>query len=176
MADESYFWCTHMIQFENPTIDFVRTFDKYDSIQKKKYKWPYVFGSEIVDLAIHVVGGYPSELELHGIRSCLEHKISRIRHKRTFFYIYSSYSDIGDDIKMSKKQRLLADSLIFSVIEFNNHLNEHHTGLASIVRSKLIRGFELACVWGANNLLDLEDGEYLALRDNISFQKYIVTQ
>lgn len=165
-----------MIHFQNPTIDLVRTFDKYDALQKKKYKWPYSFGTEIVDLAIHIISGYPRESDLHGIRLCLEYKICRIRNKRTFFYLFSDYEEIGDNIKISKHQGLLSDSLIFSVIEFSEHLGEHHTGLADIVRSKLIMGFELACAWGANNLLDMDDPECLSLRDNDSFNKYIVVK
>ena len=164
-----------MIHLQNPTIDFVRTFEKYDSIQKKKYKWPYAFGAEIVDLAIHVVDGYPKESDLCGIQRCLEYKISRIRHKHTFFCLFNDYEEIGDNIKISKQQGLLSDSLIFSVIEFNDHLHEHHTGLAGIVRSKLIMGFELACVWGANNLLDIDNPECLSLRNSDDFKKYIGT-
>lgn len=127
-----------------------------------------------MDLAIHVVGSNPRESEFYGIRCCLEYKISRIRPKHTFFFVFSHYEEIGHGIKIISKQKLLANSLMFSVIEFGLRLRGHE-GLAGIVRSKLIMGFEVACVWGAENLLDLEDIECLSLRNNEDLKKYIVT-
>lgn len=160
--------------FVNKSIDLVRTFDNFDKGTPKKSLWNDNFGASIVNLALGVVCGYNREKDIGGIKLCLKHLICKLQRKHYFLKIACSTEDIGDSIKIYKLDDLLVDSLIYSVIEFRDHLNEHHLGLSNIVRFKLIYGFELACLWASSGVsLNPKDNDWVTVRNNDSFSKYI---
>lgn len=165
-----------MFEFCNPTIDIIRTYDQFDKHSDSKKKWRHVFGDQIVKLALGVVSGYPHQEDLIGIRKCLEFQICQLKKPEYIFKFQFTSSNIGDDIKIQNNQRLLSDSLILSVIEFREHLDERATGLASITRNKLRRGFELCCIWGSEGeLLDPKSNDWVITRENEKFLKFIST-
>lgn len=163
-----------MIKFDNPTIDLVRTYDEFEKNSISKKPWRHTFGFPIVNLAIGVISGWPYEEDILGIRKCLEYEVTRLKKKDYFWIFPVGYTDLGDEIKIYKNQMLLVDSLVFSVIEFNEHLHEHSTGMSEIVRLKLRRGFELACIWGAEGaLLKPDKNDWIVTRNNEKWLKYI---
>ncbi len=163
-----------MIKFENPTIDLVRTYEAYEKNTASNKSWKHLFGFPVVNLALGVVSGWPWEEDLVGIRKCLAYEVVHLKKKEYLWVFPMGYTELGDDIKVNKKEMLLVDSLIFSIIEFNDHLHEHSTGMSSIVRTKLRRGFELACLWGGNgDLLNPEKNDWVVVRENEKWSKYI---
>ncbi len=165
-----------MIKFEDPTIDLIRTYDEYENNCGSNKPWQHTFGFSIVDLAINVIGGWPYEEHLIGIRKCLVFEISKLKKQEYLWKFRAGYSSIGDDIKIYDNQKLLVDSLMFSVIEFNDHLHEHATGMSKITRLKLRRGFELACLWACEaELLNPDKNGLVITRNNEKYLKYIST-
>jgi hypothetical protein len=166
-----------MIKFESQTIDLVRSYEKYEKNIDSNKPWKYNFGVPIVDLAIGVVSGWPYEEYLIGIRKCLEYEVTRLRRKDYLWVFPVGYTEIGDDIKMYKNQLLLVDSLVFTIIEFRDHLNEHSTSMSKVVSLKLRRGFELACLWGSSEyLLNHKKNDWVITRDNENCLKYISSE
>lgn len=166
-----------MIGFENPTIDLVRTYEEYERGSDSSKKWKHTFGFPIVNLAIGVISGFPYEEHLIGIRRCLEFEIVKLKKREYLWLIPVGYTDLGEDIKIYKKQTLLVDSLVFSIIEFNDHIHEHSTDMSKIVRLKLRRGFELACLWSCRgDLLNPDSNDRVITRDNEKWLKYISNQ
>ena len=162
--------------FNSTSIDLVRTFEKFTSESNSKNLWKDHFGESIVRLVLGVVHGYNRKEDLGGIKLCLNHLLSKLKRKRYIWKIVYSVEDIGDSIKINKLEYLLIDSLIYSVIEFRDHLNEHHSGLSHIVTSKLIMGFELACLWSSTGgSLNPKINDFIVVRDNYSFDKYITS-
>jgi len=164
------------IEFTNPTIDLVRTYNMYEKNSEDNKDWSHSFGFPVVNLAMGVISGWPYEENLFGIRDCLEWKIKKLSRTDYFLKIPTGKTNIGEDIKSNNQQRLIADSLILSIIEFYDHLNEHGTGLASNTKIGLRRGFELACLWGKGTNLDPEKNDWVVVRDNEKFLKYITNE
>lgn len=160
-------------EFSDPTIDLVRTYIVYENSTEDKKDWSHSFGFPVVNLALGVIDGWPYEEKLYGIRDCLEWEIKKLSETSYFFKIPTGKIEIGEDIKKNNKHRLIADSLILSIIEFHDHLNEHGTGLASNTKISLRRGFELACLWGRGSSLDPSKNDWVVVRDNEKFLKYI---
>ncbi|MGJ8690495.1 MAG: hypothetical protein ACSHXZ_13360 [Gammaproteobacteria bacterium] len=163
-----------MIKFEQTTIDLVRTYEAYEKSMSSNSKWKHSFGFPVVNLALGVVSGWPREEDLIGIRKCLAYEVGSLKKKEILWLFPMATTDLGSDIKIYKNEMLIVDSLIFSIVEFNDHLHEHSTGMSGIVRTKLRRGFELICLWAcSSNLLNLEENDMIVLRENEKWLKYI---
>lgn len=163
-----------MSKFCNPTLDLIRTYDQYEKNTSPKTKWKHTFGSQIVCLALGVVSAYPYKEDLIGIRKCLEFEIGQLKKPEHIFTFQFTSSELGDAIRIQNNQQLLSDSLILTIIEFRMHLDEHATGLASITRNKLQRGFELCCIWGSEgDLLKPDTNDWVITRENSKFLQYI---
>jgi hypothetical protein len=165
-----------MPKFCNPTLDLIRTYDQYEKHTSSKTKWKHTFGNQIVCLALGVISEYPREEDLIGIRRCIEFEIGQLKKPEYIFAFHFTSSELGDGIKIQNNQQLLSDSLILSIIEFRDHLNEHASGLASITKNKLRRGFELCCIWGSEgDLLKPNTNDWVITRENRKILKYIST-
>ena len=163
-----------MIEFKQTTIDLVRTYEAFEKSMHPNSKWKHSFGFPIVDMAMVVVTGWQWEEDLIGIRKCLAYEVGILKKKEYLWLFPLGTTDIGDDIKIHKNEMMIVDSLIFSIIEFNDHLHEHSTDMSGIVRTKLRRGFELICLWAcSSNLLNPDENDMVVIRENAKWLKYI---
>ena len=166
-----------MIEFKQNSIDLVRTYDAYEKNMSANSKWKCSFGFSVVNLALGVVTGWPREEDLIGIRKCLVYEVSILKKKDYLWLFPMSTTDLGNDIKIYKNEMLVVDSLVFSIIEFNDHLYEHSTGMSDIARTKLRRGFELICLWAcSSNLLNPDENDLIVVRENEKWLKYISSE
>jgi len=160
--------------FDDRTIDLIRSFDAYTKDSKPPKLWKDNFGGFIVDLALGVVKGYNSKENIIGIRLCLKHLVSQIQRKPSIWKVSHKAELIGESIKNNQHVDLLVESLIYSIIEFREDLDEHHSGLADSTRVKLNFGFELMCLWASSGALsNPENKDLIVLRENSKFKKFI---
>ena len=128
----------------------------------------------IVNLALGVVQGYNRKESIEGIHLCITHLITTIQRKYFIFNVPVSKENIGNLIKTNKLEDIISQSLIYSVIEFRDHLNEHHSGLSKITCFKLVGGFELVCLWASQGIsLNSNENDWIVTRDNSDFTKYM---
>jgi hypothetical protein len=161
-----------MIELNKSTIDLVRTYEAYEKNMGVNKKWNHSFGFSVVNLALGVVTGWPRQDDLVGIRKCLAYEIGCLKKKEYLWIFPMGATNLGDDIKIHKNEMLIVDSLIFSIIEFSDHL--HGAGMSGLVRTKLRRGFELICLWACSiDLLNPDKNDWIIVRENEKWEKYI---
>ena len=138
------------INFHPSSIDFVNTYENFKKRYKPRTLRRKSFGAPIVLMANSVITTYFDRGSIKGVRKCLEYEIERLRWWETIWVIplfeIRLFSGLDSEFNR-KRSRLLADSLILTIIAYRVQLNEKNTGLAYAILSDVILGFELVCDW-----------------------------
>jgi len=105
------------------------------------------FASHIASLAIAVIHPHMDPGEVQGIRACIAHHLQVLRWSSYFLGIPISSNRFTDgSFDVEGREYVLPNSIIATVQEYRGALSDHSSGLASIVRTELRLGIELACV------------------------------
>ena len=142
--------------FHKGAIDLYAThsrfYEKFNRVGVSRKR----FGQPVVNLARDVLGGrFGLEAgEVEGVRNCFTHLVRRLRRRNYLWIVplneeqlfvpfpFGGLSELDRD-----NLTLLVDSLMLTVTDYRQELQEHHTGLAPEVFAHVLLGFELVCYW-----------------------------
>src|SRR4029450_7837270 len=129
--------------FHDRTFDLLRTYLRFHEKYKRHVIYRHHFGLPLVPLAVRAAGGEFGLCadEVNGIQTCLRHLVEGLSWRRYLWRMPLFKSGPVLD------PPLIADSLLLTVGKYHKDLHDRASGLASIVFSEILAGFELACEW-----------------------------
>ncbi len=139
-----------MFKFNENAIDLVKTYQRFSKKHGHRVVSRHRFGAPVVRMANAVITKHFDWESLKGVRACIEYGVMNIRWRnsiwivplfetRLFTWPYGESG--GENIS------LLTDSIILSVVAYRTQLDEHHSGLSTLMLNDLILGLEWLCNW-----------------------------
>lgn len=147
------------MQFAANTIDLIKTHEAFASKFRPARISRQRFGTPTITMAHSTIGRYGVPIEdLPGIRKCLLHTTGQVYWRNHLWLLPLPSKTVpfgrgpfGGHWE-SEKLALLVDSLILTILVYQQPLWEFETNLAQILMIDLVSGFELLCDWIARGV------------------------
>jgi hypothetical protein len=97
-------------------------------------------------MADHTVLRYMPTGELRGVVSCVRQQLRSLKWRDYIWVIpLNSYRYVDGSFELEGRDQILPEAVVATTLRYREALNEHGTGLRSIIFGEFVRGLEWAC-------------------------------